>query len=139
MERINKLKLKYTRHLKKTEFIEANPSEVYEYLVTSNFGILLRDNNLINNVASPLKFAEYLSAGLPVVVSSGVGDTEEIIENYNVGSIVRNNDYKSAASRINELLSDRDIGKKCMTVARKEFDIIQSQIKYEKIYKDLLN
>ncbi len=112
--------------------------KVKDELSKCNFGILIRDNNIINNVASPLKFAEYLAAGLPVIVSENVGDTEEIINKYNVGVILRNNNYEEAIAEIMELLKDKQIKEKCKMVAKKEFDIKKSIEAYRNIYKKLI-
>jgi glycosyltransferase involved in cell wall biosynthesis len=62
--------------------------EVPTYLNAADMGILLREKNLVNRVASPIKFGEYLSCGLPVIISSGIGDTEEIIEQHGIGKLI---------------------------------------------------
>ena len=54
-------------------------NEVFQYLSACDFGILLRQNNIINLVASPTKFAEYLACGLPVITTDFVGDYSEIV------------------------------------------------------------
>ena len=120
-----------------SEILSVNSDSVFEHLITANFGLLLRENNLINNVSSPLKFAEYLAAGLPVVVSEGVGDTAGIINHYNVGVVVVKNDYETAIIKLKDLLAEPDIYIRCMEVARKEFNILDSFKVYEKIYFDL--
>jgi len=62
--------------------------EVPHYLNAADIGILLREKNLVNRVASPIKFGEYLCCGLPVIISSGIGDTEEIIERHGIGRLI---------------------------------------------------
>ncbi len=62
--------------------------EVPHYLNAADIGILLREKNLVNYVASPIKFGEYLCCGLPVIISSGIGDTEEIIERHGIGRLI---------------------------------------------------
>ncbi len=115
------------------------PHETQRALSTCSFGILLRENNLINNVASPLKFAEYLSAGLPVLISKGIGDTEEIIKKYNVGVVVKNELYEEGLKAMVELLEQEDIQKRCRAVAEKEFNIDSSFKKYKRIYEKIVN
>jgi len=39
-------------------------------------------------VASPIKFGEYLCCGLPVIMTPGIGDTEEIIEKHRIGRLL---------------------------------------------------
>ena len=43
--------------------------EVAAYMSAADFGILFRDNILVNRVASPVKLSEYLCAGLPVLTN----------------------------------------------------------------------
>lgn len=45
-------------------------AEVPRWLSAADFGILLRENHVLNQVASPTKLGEYLSCGLPVVCYS---------------------------------------------------------------------
>jgi len=112
--------------------------EVLNSLSACNFGILLRENNLINNVAAPLKFAEYLAAGLPVLISKGVGDTEEIIKKYNVGIVVHDNLYVESMKAMLELLEDETIYQRCLDVAKKEFNIDNCFVKYSDIYNKVV-
>ena len=49
-------------------------SAVKEHLNVCDYGILTREDTVTNRVASPTKFAEYLSAGLPVIISENLGD-----------------------------------------------------------------
>lgn len=107
-------------------------------LAKCNFGILLRENNLINNVSSPLKFGEYLAAGLPVMVSEGVGDTEEIINNFGVGVVIKNKNYYNAIEQIEKIISHPNIYNKCLEVAYKEFNIEDSINNYYKIYTKIV-
>ena len=54
--------------------------EVTGMLLACDIGILYREQSVTNKVASPTKFAEYLSAGLPVVISEGLGDYSRFVE-----------------------------------------------------------
>jgi glycosyltransferase involved in cell wall biosynthesis len=64
-------------------------SEVPGYLAASDIGFLLRDDDPINTVASPVKFGEYIASGLAVVTSPGVGDISCIVTARNIGVLVR--------------------------------------------------
>lgn len=51
------------------------PSEVHNYYDVSDFGVVLRENNIVNNVACPTKLIEYIANDLiPVVYSPKIGD-----------------------------------------------------------------
>ena len=67
--------------------------DVNRYLNASDIALLLREDIPMNNVASPTKFAEYLMAGLPVIISHGVHDFADIINNTHFGVVVNNLHY----------------------------------------------
>jgi glycosyltransferase involved in cell wall biosynthesis len=134
-EKFKKLIANFGELSQASEISEVSPDDVFENLLSVNFGLLLRENNIVNNVSSPLKFAEYLSAGLPVVVSEGVGDTGEIIKRYNVGVIVINNDYETAVKELRELLNDPDIYLRCRDVSMQEYNMEDSLSSYLAIYQ----
>jgi len=133
-EKFQSLFSQESKLLHKIDIVSVEPVKVKEELSKCNCGILLRENNLINNVSSPLKFAEYLAAGLPVLLSEGVGDTESIIKKYDVGIIIKNNNYITALKDLRELLNDKDVYRRCLRVADKEFNIITSFKQYQEIY-----
>lgn len=55
----------------------AHMNQVNEYLNAADFGVLLRKRNAVNDVASPIKFAEYCLAGLPVIMTDAVVQATE--------------------------------------------------------------
>ncbi len=61
---------------------------VADYLAIGDYGLLIRDPLVTNQVASPVKFAEYLSAGLKVIISHGVGDYSEIVDKHKLGFVL---------------------------------------------------
>ncbi len=63
-------------------------SEVYNELSSCDYGILLRDDKITNRVASPVKFAEYLNAGLKVLISPNIGDFSEFVKENNCGLLI---------------------------------------------------
>lgn len=53
--------------------------EVFDYLKSATYGLLLRDDTPVNNVAFPTKLIEYLASGvIPIIKSRNVGDLEEM-------------------------------------------------------------
>lgn len=53
-----------------------------------DLGLLLREDRVTNRVASPTKFAEYLSGGLSVVISAHVGDFSEMVKAERLGQVL---------------------------------------------------
>ncbi len=52
--------------------VSAKPEVVPDWLAAADYGLLLRDGSVVNRVASPVKFAEYLAAGVPVMISESL-------------------------------------------------------------------
>lgn len=63
------------------------PHEVPQYLLACDYGLLLREQTITNQVASPVKFAEYLACGLDIIISDNLGDYSEFVKKYDCGVI----------------------------------------------------
>jgi glycosyltransferase involved in cell wall biosynthesis len=61
---------------------------VARYLSAADAGLLLRAPSRMNRFSQPTKLGEYLSAGLPVVVSRGTGQVDRLIEANDAGFAV---------------------------------------------------
>jgi hypothetical protein len=62
--------------------------EVNKYLNAADYGFLFRENTIMNNVASPTKFAEYMLCGLPVLISEGIGDYSDYVIKHDLGILI---------------------------------------------------
>jgi hypothetical protein len=60
---------------------------VPNYLIAADYGLLIREKSVTNQVASPVKFAEYLACGLKVIISDQLGDCTEFVNKNNLGHI----------------------------------------------------
>ena len=67
-----------------------SPGEINAIYNAADFGILFRDDWETNRVSSPTKLSEYLLAGLPVLLSTNIGDFSDIIEEQGLGAVVSN-------------------------------------------------
>ncbi|HQV00280.1 MAG: hypothetical protein JNK61_11380 [Bacteroidia bacterium] len=61
--------------------------QVLQILERCDYGILIREQTVTNEVASPTKFAEYLSAGLDVLISEKLGDYTAFVQQNNCGIV----------------------------------------------------
>jgi glycosyltransferase involved in cell wall biosynthesis len=66
--------------------------EVLDYLACGDYGILVREQSDTNKVASPTKFAEYLYAGLPVLISENLGDFSDYVRQNKCGYVLSENE-----------------------------------------------
>lgn len=63
------------------------PGTLANVLSMCDYGLLLREASVTNEVASPTKFAEYLARGLRVIISPGIGDFSQLTESNHVGQV----------------------------------------------------
>lgn len=120
------------------EIVSEKNENVFEKLLECHFGILIRKNNLINNVASPLKFAEYLSAGLPVMASAHIGDIKDVIASNDTGVLVDGDNYSKGLLEMKVKLQDPKIFSRCRKAAEEIFNLNETFSQYKNIYKNLL-
>jgi len=71
--------------------IEAAYHEVNSYLNAADAGFLLREESILNEVASPTKFAEYCLTGLPVIMQNTVKDAFEMARS--LGNLIELTDF----------------------------------------------
>ena len=86
--------------------LEASRDQVPRYLGAADIGFLLRAPHPLNQVASPIKFAEYLAAGLTVVASPGIGDDSDLIVEHRIGTLVNADAPEEAAIHCLELVEE---------------------------------
>jgi len=99
--------------------------DVPEYLMAGDMGLLIRARDIINQVACPVKFGEYMASGIPVLCTEGIGDISDIVRDHGVGLVLENEaesvDWDAVC---NDLLRMTDPGtkEKCRQIARDMFD-----------------
>lgn len=128
---IDQLIEKYPNKVKR---LWVKPEEVNEVLAGCDYGLLIRDDKVTNNVASPVKFAEYLNAGLSVLISPKVGDFSQFVRDNNCGIIIEN--------KIPELTKlSKDQKEHNKTLCEKHFSKISAEIneEYKKLVEFVIN
>jgi glycosyltransferase involved in cell wall biosynthesis len=85
-------------------------------------GLLLRDDPLMSSTSSPVKFAEYLVSGVPVVLSPWAGDFSALAERENLG-IALDPHSPDCAERVTAFLQEvcanrQDYAQRCSSYAR---------------------
>ncbi len=88
----------------------------------------------------PTRMGESLAAGIPVVINKGIGDTEEIVRENNVGVVVEelsSFSYREAAEKLRALCCDPDIKMRCRKTALRYFSLEKGIKRYAGIYRKL--
>jgi glycosyltransferase involved in cell wall biosynthesis len=86
-ERMKALAARHGLGTEEATVVRVPHEEVPRYLAAGDVGLLLRERSLVNEVASPVKFAEYLAAGLPVILTEGIGDFSELVRLRSLGMV----------------------------------------------------
>lgn len=129
--------------LDRLEVVTAPVTRIPEILAASDVGLMLNENHLVRRVCAPIKFSEYMAAGLPAVASTSVGDTQAWIEGDGLGVVVDHEDVESAAGSIVRFLTSDDFRSgaaraRCFGFAACEMDMSQTLEDYDAIYEELL-
>ena len=90
--------------------------------------------------SAPTKLGEFLGCGIPCLANDGVGDMTQILENENVGVVMRDFDDDCRKEAVNALLSlcaDPDVRQRCVRAAKKHFSLDEGVAAYDRIYREL--
>ena len=103
---------------------------VPRYIAAADVGVLFYKPTFSKQATSPVKFGEYLACGLPVIVNSGVGDTEEIVSENRIGSVIKDfkrREYVEALDEIDRLLNEGDsLRQRCRQISQRYLSLNES-------------
>jgi glycosyltransferase involved in cell wall biosynthesis len=116
------------RGFSKADFaiMQVEPDQIPRYLRASDVALAVIRPSYARRSASPTKFAEYLAAGLPVIVTGGVGDLDTHIAESRAGVLLHSLDdaaYREALNEIEELRRDPGLAARCQAEARLRYDL----------------
>jgi len=114
--------------------------QVPAHLMMGDIALLFRSNSIVHRVGSPMKFAEYLACGLPIIGNDGLGELSKIVEDNKVGAIVDFDNEAQTGNVINEFLTlflhDREsIRQRCIDIAVGQFSYKHYLNIYLKLYE----
>ena len=85
--------------------------------------------------SAPIKVAEFLACGRPVVVSAGLGDMPALVRENRCGVVVgEGEDVDRAAEELCALLDDPELAARCRSVAEQHFDVDRAVDRLVSIY-----
>lgn len=87
--------------------LNAPHDSVADWFSMADAGIILRHDTTLNNVASPIKLAEYMACGLAVIATRGIGDYSKLIERHGAGIILENILSDNSVQDIASLITDK--------------------------------
>lgn len=118
------------------------PAEIPSEMCARDVGLALCKDVLAMQAMAPTRFAEYMAAGMVVIVTQGLGDVERLVAEHRVGVVLRSEDeagFAEAAQAVTELLADPDLVDRCRALARERFDVEAGVAAYAELYRRLLS
>lgn len=99
-----KKKLADTRFAYPIEIKRVSPSEIKQYYLKNDCGVVLRKDNIVNRVACPTKLIDYLQYGLiPIVLSPHIGDFYNLGYKYIEHDEIMNHLNSYSRSNLNDM------------------------------------
>lgn len=108
--------------------------EIPAYISLANAGIFFIHSGFTGKAVSPTKQSELLAMGLPIVANAGVGDSESIIQDNELGVVVQDFDTNSLAAAVKQLLQSSYEKSKIREKADKLFALQTAVDKYDDLY-----
>lgn len=119
-------------------FIKANYIDVPKYLALSEASIFFIKPCYSKMASSPVKQGEIMNMGIPIFCNAGVGDTDELINKYNSGWLVKEFNSKEYNNVIEEFMQNSINVEKTIQGANEYFGLERGVENYYKIYKQLI-
>jgi glycosyltransferase involved in cell wall biosynthesis len=113
--------------------------DVLSHLVAGDVGFLLREESIVNQVAFPIKFGEYLAAGLSVITSPGLTEIAGIISKEELGLVVNPlvDEVTPILEWVNNLKDKREAcSDRCRSYAQRKLLWSSYLSDFEKLYGD---
>ncbi|WP_291118102.1 glycosyltransferase [Empedobacter sp. UBA7248] len=130
------------RRLNRNNFFvkSLSKTEMLYYLSQCDYGILFRDDDIINLVSAPIKFKEYLNSGLTMIMTNSIGDSSEFISINNIGYTIENTEKEDFLAVIEKIKQKGVVDKLIIkTISANNFNINISTNETYKIYKKLMD
>ena len=116
-----------------------SPEQIPYYLNAADAAISFIKRCYSKQASSPTKNAEYLAAGLPMIVNPGIGDVDSLIKEDGVGILVRGFDHDNYFEALSQLKALGDVRERCRESAKAGFDLENVGGKrYRRLYQAML-
>lgn len=122
------------------EVLGADPADVPAHLARAHVGIALLRQVPSKLGSSPVKVAEYLACGLPVIVNADLGDSDRLVVRYAAGHVVPRYDeasLRAAGHALVGLLSDSVARANARRLAEEVYDLDSAVGRYVEVYRHL--
>lgn len=140
-ERLHNLFLQKGIEERDYTIIALKPDDVAKYLLASDLAISFIYDTYSKKASFPTKIAEYLMAGLPLIINAQNNFLRELVAANKLGAVIDKFDNKSLEKAVDELLilmEDKNLKQRCKKTAQKYLGKKVCVNVYKKIYDALL-
>lgn len=120
---------------------EVEFEDMPEHIKLADIGIFFIKPVFSKKSSCPIKFAEYLACGLPVVINAGIGDTDKVVERNKLGVVIKEfnkESYSASIIRLLELMKERGSANRCRKIAEDIFSLDIGISRYFELYNKVL-
>jgi len=124
-------------HMSSSQFtiLSVTPKDLPKWLSAADIGIQVMSCSSDSHTRLGVKFVEYLSCNLPVIVNSHVGGAAHIVREHGVGAVIDLNDKDVAAREFLRLVEQLpNFADKCANTAQLLFSLEKCAQKYIDLY-----
>jgi len=119
------------------------PAEVASYLSAADVGIAFYKPGFSKLATSPVKITEYLACGLPVILNAGIGDSDVVLNESGVGTLVgefTEAEYLNAWKAVEPLIANaNETRRRARESAIRRFDLHSvGADRYLRLYEKIL-
>jgi glycosyltransferase involved in cell wall biosynthesis len=119
------------------------PKDVPAYLAAGDVGISFIKRCFSKLASSPTKNGEYLACGLPIVINSGIGDSDRLAKISGAAILVddvNEQGFERAWLAVQNVIRDPQMKAKARELAEKEFDLVSvGGARYASLYEAIFN
>lgn len=105
-----------------------------------DLGVFLIKPSFSKVGSAATKLAEFLGTGVPVVINDGIGDSGRIVRDHDVGVVLPDATPRACETSLPDvraLLADETVKRRCVTTARRLFDLNEGVARYAALYARL--
>jgi glycosyltransferase involved in cell wall biosynthesis len=118
-------------------------TEVPSYLAAADAGLAFNKPCVSRIASSPTKNGEYLACGLPLIINTGIGDCDSLVNDWRAGVLVSDfteDQYELAADSVEAMAAAPGAREKLRSVAEQLFDLESvAAERYASLYERVLS
>ncbi len=121
--------------------LSVEPEDVSKYIILSNVALIFIKQTFSKLACCPTKVAECLACGIPLIISSEMGDVRTIVNQNKIGVVVENfsdAEYKVKIQEYLKIKQDETLAQRCFQIAKERFSLNMGIERYREVYNHIM-